>query len=297
LAVTADLPRPAVAATAAAPEQARARWRVALLWLLAAELLVLFAPTLRFLYDRWTVSVWHNAHGIFVPPLVGWLAWRELTEHKALPVASSGWGFAFLVPALVLHALDAGMHTELVSAVALLLALPGLSLLLLGGPRTKAIAFPLFFTVFALPIPLGVTETLHLVLRQITVAGTSLIVPLLGISLFTEGTTLTLSNGVLEVADACSGFSTLYAALAVAVLTAYTAASVGRRVVVLAAAAPIAIASNIVRIVLLVLLVHVGGQQALHTPLHPLSGMLTFALALPLIFWLGGPVARRGERP
>jgi hypothetical protein len=29
----------------------------------------------------------------------------------------------------------------------------------------------------------------------------------------------------------------------------------------------------------------------LHTPLHPMTGLLTFAVSLPLIFWLGGPTA------
>jgi len=39
-------------------------------------------------------------------------------------------------------------------------------------------------------------------------------------------------------------------------------------------------------------LVHGWGPDALHTILHPLSGMMTFALSLPLIFWIGGPASR-----
>jgi hypothetical protein len=31
-----------------------------------------------------------------------------------------------------------------------------------------------------------------------------------------------------------------------------------------------------------------GGYDVLETFLHPLAGMMTFALALPIIFWLGG---------
>jgi hypothetical protein len=41
----------------------------------------------------------------------------------------------------------------------------------------------------------------------------------------------------------------------------------------------------------LVLLVTWQGPQILETFVHPLSGMLTFALALPAIFWLGGETA------
>ena len=288
MAMTADRPL-AAGLTTPAP----AAWRRPLLVIVAIELIVLFVPTVRFLIDRWTVSVWHNAHGMFVPPLVAWFAWQELKTRTALPTEGSAWGFLLLVPALTLHALDAGIHTELLSAVALLIALPGLSLLFLGLERTKAIAFPLCFMVFALPIPLGITETLHLALRHMTVAATSAVLPYLGVSVFTEGTTLHLTNGALQVADACSGFSTLYAAFAVATLAAYTAASRTRRVLVLLAAAPIAIASNILRVILLVVMVQGWGADSLHTILHPLSGLMTFALALPLIFWLGGPVAPR----
>ena len=82
--------------------------------------------------------------------------------------------------------------------------------------------------------------------------------------------------------------ATLYAAVAVAMLTAYQAASPARRALVLLAAAPIAIAANILRVLLLVLLVAWRGGEILDTFVHPLSGIMTFALALPIIFWLGG---------
>ncbi len=90
-----------------------------------------------------------------------------------------------------MHVLDTGMHTQILSAASIVIALPGLSLLFLGTVRTKAIAFPLLFMVFMLPLPLVLTERIHLLLREIaTVATANLVVPLLGISIFSEGTTL-----------------------------------------------------------------------------------------------------------
>jgi hypothetical protein len=84
---TVDHQQPQAAVVSAAG--AYAGWRSALLWVVAGELVLLFAPTLRFLYERWTVSVWQNAHGLFVPPLVAWLAWQELKPRTALPVQGS----------------------------------------------------------------------------------------------------------------------------------------------------------------------------------------------------------------
>jgi exosortase len=257
------------------------------------ELIALFAPTVGWLYDRWTMSVWHNAHGLLIPPIVGYLIYQELKPLNRLPARSSMWGFAFLVPALLLQAIDAGMQTQLLSAIAIWIALPGLSLLFLGTQRTRAIGFPLLFLAFALPIPLGLTEQLHWQLRQITTAGVSAIVPLFGIPLFVEGTTVHTARGAVLIADACSGFSTLYAAAAVACLTAYSAASTFRRVLVLVAFAPLALAANLVRVAGLVAIVGLQGPDLLETPFHPLSGMMTFVLALPVIFWLGGRADRR----
>jgi exosortase len=264
------------------------RWQRIELVAAATELVVLFAPTVAWLFERWTASVWDNAHGLLIVPVVGYFAYQELKPLAHLPARGSAWGLAILVPALALHALDAAMHSQLLSAVALWLALPGLSLLLLGVPRTKALLFPLAFLAFALPIPLAFTEQIHWNLRLMVTEVTGTVVPWFGIPVFVEGTTIHLPKGPLEIADACSGFSTLYAAAAVACLTAYSAQRVGRRILVLLAAAPIAIAANLLRVILLTLLVVWYGKEVLETVIHPLSGMATFAIALPVIFWLGG---------
>jgi exosortase len=250
-------------------------------------LLLLYGPTLMWLFDRWTLSVWHHAHGLLIPPVVAYFVHQELRRFRGVPVNGSAWGFAIVVPALFLHALDAGMHTQLLSAVSLVLLMPGLSLLFLGVPRTAAIVFPLAFLAFALPIPLALTEQFHWQLRLVATALTTFAVPKLGVPLYTEGTTLHFAGGALEVADACSGFSTLYASLAVACLTAYTAPGTGRRLLILLAAAPIAILANALRVILLVLLVRWYGVDILDTIIHPLSGVMTFALSLPIIFWMG----------
>jgi exosortase len=266
------------------------RWRRPLLLLIGVELVVLFAPTVVWLADRWTLSVWHNAHGMFVPPLAAWLAWQELKAHPNVPVGSSRWGYAFLVPALALHALDAGMHTQLLSAVALFVAIAGLALLTLGTARTRLIAFPLAFLAFAIPIPLALTEPLHLVLRQFAAAGSAALLPMFGVSVFREGTVLHTIVGPVTIVDACSGFSTLYASVAVASLAAYSATGWRRRALVFLSVAPIALGANLLRVLVLILLVLWYGWGVLDTFVHPLSGMITFVLALPLIFWLGGPV-------
>jgi exosortase/archaeosortase family protein len=52
-------------------------------------------------------------------------------------------------------------------------------------------------------------------------------------------------------------------------------------------AAPLAIVVNIMRVLLLTLLVNGFGLDVLATSAHEISGLLTFMIALPIIFFLG----------
>jgi len=260
-----------------------------LIWLIGILLALLFFPTIIWLLDRWTMGVWQNGHSILITAAVIYLIWKELKKIESFPVRSSAWGFFLLVPALFLHMLDTGIHTQLLSAIALFLSLPGLSFIFLGGNRTKVILFPLSILIFTLPIPLTFTESLHLALRHIATDSTGWLLNKAGIPSFTSGTLIEIPNGSLQVADACSGFSTLYATVTIAILTAYLCPNILRRTIVLCIAIPLAIAVNIARVFILTLLVHWMGLDVLATAAHEISGLVTYVIALPVIFWLGQP--------
>ncbi len=272
---------PSVAAESQASGQAA--WLVAIAVLAVA----LYAPTLMWLWGRWTSSVWANAHGLLIPPVAAYVIWEALAEQRPVAVVPSRWGFAFLGVGLLMHVVDGALRTGLLSAASLVVVLPGLSLLLLGARATRVIAFPLVFLAFMIPIPLGFVEGLIMMLRRISTVATASLLPLVGVPVFAESTTLHIATATLEVADACSGFSTLYAALAVACLTAYTARTTMSRTLVLVGAGPIAVVANILRVTMLALLVNWQGSDVLATSLHELSGLVTFAIVLPAIFWLG----------
>ena len=258
-----------------------------LIWLTGLLLIVLFAPTITWLFERWTMGVWHNGHSILIACVVIYLIWKELQKNNNLAKSSSPLGFALLIPALILQMLDTGIHTQLLAAIALILTLPGLSLLFLGIQRTKAILFPLSILLFTLPIPLAFTESIHLALRHIAANSVGWLLRQFGIPSFTSGTLIEIPNGSLQVADACSGFSILYATITIAILTAYMCPSTIRRILVLLIAIPLAIGVNIIRVFVLTMLVHWIGLDVLATSAHEISGLLTFVIALPIIFWIG----------
>jgi len=179
------------------------------------------APIMLNMGRKWTRSIWDNGHGLFVPFLVTFLAYAALRREPVKDEEPSRWGYVILVPALLLIALDGVIKTQHLRAFGLLLCLPGLSLLLLGRRRTRAIRFPLGLAFFMLPLPPPLLTPLHLRLQLITAAGTEWLLHQLRLPVFAESTFLHLPHGILEVVAQCSGFSALYAAITIALVLAY----------------------------------------------------------------------------
>lgn len=274
----ADAETEAAEATTQAPRTPLSVWAVLLL------IAAVFTPTGLYLYDSWTGSVWNNAHGILIPPIMAWMTWTALRGEEDRSPDASAWGFAFLVPGLLLVALDSALRTQQVAAVGLVLALVGLALLLLGARRTRLLNVALLLGVFMIPIRNSVAS--HLALRQITAVGAEPLLDLMGVPVIRHETLLVLSNASFLVADACSGFSTLYAAVGISVVLAAYARSWPRRVLLLVAAWPLAIACNIARVTILVVVANTYGLDLLDTPFHAASGIATFWAVLVLLIMM-----------
>ncbi|MDJ0787139.1 MAG: exosortase/archaeosortase family protein [Myxococcota bacterium] len=253
-----------------------------LLWLV--PLIALTVPTATFLWHEWTKTVYTNGHGMMVPVLVGVLAWQTLSRHPAREEPNP-WGFAILIPALLIIALDTAIHTQLLAVFGLLLALPGISLLLLGTERSKALFFPWLLTFFMMPIPNAFVAPIHLVLREVTITGVGWFLHAIQLPVLIEGFYIYQPSGVLWVANECSGFSTLYASVTVALVLCFLSESWKSRLLLIALCAPFALGANILRVSLLALVVNLpNGRALLDGPLHQASGWMTFMVAFACLY-------------
>jgi len=267
------------------------RWAAHTVWILLA--ILVFAPTIYWLWQRWTMDVWHNVHGMFIPFVVAYFIYKVLRSDPIVDAEQSAWGFLFLIAGLGMIVLDSAIRTQLLSAFGMVVCLPGLSLLLLGSRRTRALGFVWVLSFFMLPIPAAFVEGFLLLLRRITAAGAEQVIALCGVPVAREDTMLFLPAANLSINDGCSGFSVLYASVTLALILAYFNSSWPRRVVTLAVAFPIAMACNALRCGILGLLVQRWGGGILDTMLHPMSGMLTFAAAAALVTYVGTAGMRR----
>jgi drug/metabolite transporter superfamily protein YnfA len=124
----------------------RPRWAAHTVWILLA--ILVFAPTIYWLWQRWTMDIWHNVHGMFIPFVAAYFIYKVLRSDPIVDVEQSAWGFLFLILGLGMIVLDSAIRTQLLSAFGMVVCLPGLSLLLLGSRRTRALAFVLGFVLF-----------------------------------------------------------------------------------------------------------------------------------------------------
>ncbi len=259
-------------------------WAAHTVWITLA--ILVFAPTIHWLWQRWTMSIWHNMHGMFIPIIVAYFIREVLHSDQIVDAEQSAWGFLFLIPGLGMIVLDSAIRTQLLSAFGMVVCLPGLSLLLLGSRRTKALAFVWVLAFFMLPVPAAFIERFHLLLRRISAVGAEPVIALLGVPVGRVDTTLFMPKGGFTVADSCSGFSPLYATVTLALVLAYMSRSWRRGLVMLAVAFPITMACNILRLALLALMMQRWGIGIVDSVLHTGLGMLTAATGMFLVAYL-----------
>ena len=180
----------------------------------------------------------------------GWLA------HPVAP-----WGALF--GALILHAVGFAAQQARISILAFLLftwglvALTGRSSVLpavwRGDRWGAAVAFPLAFMVFAIPI--NVLDTLGFWLRVWVVDASAAVAHAAGIEVLRSGTLLVAPDGDCnyDVAAACSGVRSLTALAALSLLAGYLGfRSWWRRALALGLCFPLVYVGNVARIVAIV---------------------------------------------
>lgn len=265
---------------------------------LGAMWIVTFLPTFEFLRVAWTSSLWNNSHGVFIPPFVAYLAARELSRdpHRQREEPGSLWGLPLLVLGVGMAVYDLGIQTHYLGVIGMLLTLPGLALLLLGVRRLRLLAIPLALSLLMVPIP--VTAVTHLYLRHATADAVGWILRVSGIRALQEETVIHMPGNVFVVADECSGFSTQYATLTVALILVLLTRGIWRKVAILAAAPLLAYAANVVRVLALILLTSQFGDWVLDSPIHPASGVATFVISMGGLFLIAGrqgPAKKEGS--
>ena len=264
-------------------------------WLCLIAWLSFFASTLAWMYARWTGSFWHNSHSMIIAVLIVLLTRATLKREADQPAEGSLWRLPLLLFGLVLGLADSGTGSQLIASVGFAVSVPALALLLLGVHRFKRLWLPLTMTVFLIPMPSLIAN--HTFLREVTAEGVLFLLQSLGVNASLYFSRIELPGNVFIVSEACSGFSTLVAAISLSLFLVAACTSPARRLAVVLAILPLTLAANTLRVLLLVLISMIAGIDVLDTMAHEGSGVLTFVVVIGSLFLIAGkpPIAEAFE--
>jgi len=258
-------------------------------WIVIAMLGFVQAPGLFVLAEVWS-EVEYASHGFLVPLVALWAATAHRETLARLEPRPERVGLVLIVVTTLasLGALLAGDPTAVgIALVATVwMAVWGLR----GRAWVRVLAFPLGYLIFLIPLP-NAWVTPVIVKLQTLVSGVGVaLLRMGGVPVFREGNVLTLPGDTsLFVAEACSGITSLITLLPIGVFVAYfTESAWTRRTLLVLAVLPIALAGNLLRVILTVLLaIHVDVEFATGGPLHEWAGVATYVLGCALLLALG----------
>jgi exosortase len=247
------------------------------------------------------VRQWANdddyTHGFLILPLALYFAWSDRERLARLPVRANVLG-AFLLAAglamLVVGTAGAELFLQRSSIVAVA---GGLVWLILGTAWLKALAFPIAFLLFMVPLPAIVMNAVAFPLQLFAAQTATFCLQAVGIPVLREGNVIALADTTLEVAEACSGIRSLQALLALGAVYGYfTQRSTWKRWALLLLSIPIAIAANAFRVSGTGFLAHYFGSEMAQGFYHSFAGWIVFVVAFLMLLACGGLLSRLPDR-
>ena len=237
---------------------------------------------------------WTSETGSLAPIVLvlgGWTVLHSVRQYKHLseerPGSLVSWAFLMVVTiglysfaqAIEMVALSA--FTAWFGLIICLYAWYGLEII-------RKCALPILLTALAIPLPYTLSANATHWLQGNTSKLAVKLSDFLGLDVAGNGHNILVEGYLLRVEDACAGATSMLSLIAIGVLFAYWFRSKGllRTVSTIIMAAPIAFCANVLRVVGLMAIISFNGASILDTILHPLAGLISFALALiMLILW------------
>lgn len=249
--------------------------------------IAMYVPTLIWMWDRWFVRDSYYTHGVLIPFVTIYLIWQRREELSRITPTSSGWGIVLIVAGLIIHLLSSLLRIYFSSGLSMLVVLLGLILFFYGTQIARKVLFPLFFLIFMVPAPLVVITNLSFKLKLFAAQIASELLNNMGFHNIREGSMLIMRNAYVVVDDVCSGLRSLISLTALGSIFAYwLRGPMYKRVLLFLSTIPIAIITNVCRIIFLSTVSEIWGPKYASGFIHDLSGMLVFALAFVLLFVL-----------
>ena len=251
------------------------------------------------LWAYWTTLVelarlWSHdpqySHGYLVPAFALYLLWQRRRKLGDVSLTIDGRGLFLIALGTALRLTGSFFYLPFLDVISLLPCLAGLCVVL-GGWRSLSWSWPaLVFLLFMLPLPYRLQVALAQPLQHLATRASTYLLQTLGFPALAEGNVVLLNDVRIGVVEACNGLSMLvtFFALSAAVAILIRGHWVYRVLIVLSAI-PIALAANVVRILVTAILHEKVGSDLANLVFHDLAGWFMMPLALGMMgleLWL-----------
>ncbi len=211
-----------------------------------------------------------------------WIDRSNLTKHDR---STCWWGLAIILVAQLARLYGLLFLFESAQRYALVLTIVGVVLLVCGWRIFWAARWILLFLFLMVPLPGKIHNTISGPLQNLATEGAVSALELLGIAVTNEGNVMVLNDHVsVSVVEACSGLRMLTAFIIVAAAFAYI---VGRprwqKVALIISSIPVAIACNLIRLVVTALLFMIVSGEIAKTFFHDFAGWTMMPLAIAML--------------
>ncbi|NOY53162.1 MAG: exosortase/archaeosortase family protein [Deltaproteobacteria bacterium] len=265
--------------------------------LLGFGLLVLYAPVFPELWRDWNQDP-NYGYGIFVPLISAFLVWRKRKKISRIQPEPYGPGLFVVLFGFTTYLIGIAGNELFTTRISFIIVLLGILLTMWGKKGSKTIVFPILYLLLMIPLPYILYYAIASPMKLFATKWAVFTIDLLHITVHHEGNIIYLPNTTLEVADACSGLRSLTSLLTFGIAFTYIAQQrFLPRALLVVAIFPIAVISNILRLVVTALLAVYKGPDTAQGFLHETSGIVVYTTATLLIFGVNELLQAFHRRP
>ncbi len=254
------------------------------IFIILGMVVILYIPTFIWMAGFWFGHNSHYSHGFLVPLISLYLVWKQKNilkppEEKSTPLvfmlglslymAGFIWKFAFI------------------SAVSFIVVLTGIIIYFYGKTVTLKLIFPILFLVFMIPLypsdDINI-NSISLDMQLFTAKYATIFASNLGISVESFETKIYLEGCPMIIGPVCSGITTLVTFVTLTVLFVHLLNTPAyKKIFLMCLAIPIAIATNILRIIVIIFIAKNYGCEPAMSFFHTFSGIFSFLIGIIIL--------------
>jgi len=247
--------------------------------------LLAYIPTINWMIGRWGGKESYYSHGFLVPLIAIFIIWQKRTDLAKTKIASEILGLWIVAACLVVHVVCAALRVYFVSGFTLITVIYGLVLFFFGRGMVYKLTFPILFLFTMVPLPLAVIGALTVKLKLLATQLSVFVLNHIGFRCIQDGSFIRMPASFIEVAAPCSGLRSIISLLTLGLLFAYfSKTSFLKKSILFLSSIPIAIATNVMRIMLVAIVNDLYGGKVAMGFFHDFTGYLVFVVAFVLLY-------------